>query len=151
MRALHDDVQGSVPVALALADVVLEMPVVHQLEGRLHHPQRLVAVGLGRHDDAEGLGVQDLRGLDALGARLLLDAEEALDAAGDVGERDARGRHGRLRRIQGPLERVLAGLGVEAAAQGRVRLGLQVVEAQVLHLGLRSEKARSVASSGHCP
>ncbi len=136
-------VERLVHVGLGQGDVVLEAPGdgrplrVHDAEGR-------VAVGHVLHEHAEGDEVLHLLEVAAGLLHLAPDGVDVLDAALDVDGEAALDEH--LAQALGDVVDVavaVLGLLAHLARQLRVGVGVQVLEAQVLQLGLEPVDAEA--------
>src|SRR6185436_7395160 len=129
-------VQRAIAVGPWHGDEVLDAPG-HRPPEVVEHAQGGVAVGDGRHHDAQGDEVVDLVDVDALLAELLVDGVQALDAPleGRLQPRRLQLLGDRRLDLLDELDGARAPL-LDALHQLAIGLGLQVLEREVLELVL---------------
>mmetsp|Transcript_3127 Transcript_3127/g.7671 ORF Transcript_3127/g.7671 Transcript_3127/m.7671 type:complete len:329 (-) Transcript_3127:714-1700(-) len=147
----HHRVKALVTVRLGVLDVVLEL-ALHRLPERVHKVEHLVALLLGLHDHPAGAQVVHLFEGEVLLLHLLVDAKDVLRPTVEVLAVDVTpGLDGLLEHIEVGLEllplprhEVVVHEALELVELGAV----QVLEAEVLELGLDAPHAQSVGQ-GH--
>ena len=132
----HRGVERLVAVGPRHGDEVLDA-AGHRAPEVVEHAEGGVAVGYGRHHDAQGHEVVDLVEVDALPAQLLVDGVEALDAPLQ-GRLEAR----RLELLRDRALDLLDEVGgllpppLDPRGQALVGIGVEVLEGEVLELVL---------------
>ena len=134
-RAEHRRVQRLVAVRLGLRDVVLDA-LLHRRPAVVDDAERVVALEDVRHDHADGEQVVDVLVRPVALLHLLVDRPQVLRPAGDFDVGDAGVGQPLLERLAHLRDQrlALAALGRDQLRERLVRLGLEVLEGEILEL-----------------